>query len=194
MPTIHGDLFQSYAKIYYAPLGTDLPEITQDFDDAWPVPWVYVGETQSETTIVFEVPTTELTTEQSGIAAEIPSGAEVTTLETTLAEINAKTIQLTFGGTKTTSTDPAPHTVIEGGGTTAFNRVTWGIQGQYPLSDGGERPLMWQFYIGRSNVGGELVFGRESQSSIPLKIRAFPDPAKAKGVNTWKMVFLDDVV
>lgn len=193
MATKHGDLFQTYAKIYYAAIGTALPAITQDFDTAWPSPWVYAGETQSETTIIFEVPTTELTTEQSGIAAEIPSGAEVTTIETTLAEVNAKTIMLTFGGTKTLVESPAPHTKIEGGGTTAFDRYTWGIQGVYPLSDGGERPMFFQAYIGRANVGGELTFGRETQGAIPLKIRAFPDPAKAKGVNTWKFQYLDDV-
>jgi len=187
MPIEHSELFQSYAHAYYAPVGTDLPDIDTEFGEAWPSPWTYIGETQSEATIVFEVPTSELTTEQRGVALEVPNGAEVTTLETTLAEINAKTIQLTFGGTKTIVNTPVPHTVIKGGGVTTFDYSAFAIEGRFP--DG--RPLRILFYIARSTVGGELVFGRESQGSIPFKLRAFPDPAKAKGENTWEMQFLN---
>lgn len=62
-------------QIYWAPVGSAIPDITVTYGTAWPSPWVEVKDTVAGIQLTPQNPTDPLQGDRSGIVAYLPTGA-----------------------------------------------------------------------------------------------------------------------
>jgi hypothetical protein len=101
--------------------------------------------------------------------------AETLTLETSLAEFTLANLQLLWPGilTITPAAVGQPGTEkLVGGNAICLSTIQWGFEGLYQNEDCSVNLPLRFFCEGESEMGGQLEFGKATQTGLPLKVEA----------------------
>ena len=73
------------------------------------------------------------------------------------------------------------------GGVATIPEKAWGIEGSYVDEDGATFPIRIFIWKATAEAGGDLSFGKEDYTGIPLKLGALQDMTKANGQRLLKL-------
>ena len=192
MTEVVTDIIVTPATIWQAPVGEPLPDETSiAAGAAWGGNWSSIGYTGGPLTVAYEFEVVDVMIEQSLAPVNRKKSSEALRLETTMAELTAAAAKLAFGGgTISTTVAGASQKAFEDldlGGDADMDEYAWGFEGTYIDQDGAEQPVRFFIYRGTAQAGGELEFGRETQTGIPLQIAALADMTQDQGSRLFKL-------
>lgn len=183
------DILMSPAKIYYAAVGTALPNPNSvPYGTAWGGTWADLGYTLTPIEVGYSQDLFKLEVEQITLPIKGLITMEEVTIETTLAEITAVNMLLAFGGAVTTTAAGTSQVALEelkSGGNSSINYYAWGLEGLYVDSLNNQLPVRILIYRGSAVLNGNLSFSKKAPVGLPLQITAWADTTKALGAQLW---------
>src|SRR5574340_544819 len=179
------DILVAGATVWKAPVGTALPdETTVAAGAAWGGTWEQIGYTAAPLSVKVEKEQLDLMIQQAiGVVGRVNT-KENWSLETTLAEYAMDHLALALGGivgTTPAGAGQVGYDQYDAGGDTTLDRISFGFEGTYVSAAGNTHPVRLVVWIATAEAGAELEFGKETQTGIPLKIKAIQDLSKAAG-------------
>lgn len=183
------DILLSPAKIYYAAVGTALPNPNSiGYGTAWSGGWSDLGYTLTPITVGYSQEIFKLEVEQVTLPVKGLITMQEVTIETSLAEITAANMALAFGGTVTTTAAGTAQVALEelkSGGSSSITYYAWGLEGLYVDSSNNQLPVRVLIYRGSATLNGNLNFSKREAMGIPLQITAWADTTKTAGQQLW---------
>ncbi len=183
------DILLSPAKIYYAAVGTALPNPNSiGYGTAWGGSWSDLGYTLTPISVGYSQEIFKLEVEQVTLPVKGLITMEEVTIETTLAEITAANMLLAFGGAVTTTAAGTAQVALEelkSGGSSSITYYAWGLEGLYVDSSNNQLPVRMLIYRGSAVLNGSLNFSKREAVGIPLQITAWADTTKTAGQQLW---------
>ncbi len=183
------DILLSPAKIYYAAVGTALPDPNSiGYGTAWGGSWSDLGYTLTPISVGYSQEIFKLEVEQVTLPVKGLITMEEVTVETTLAEITAANMLLAFGGAVTTTAAGTAQVALEelkSGGSSSITYYAWGLEGLYVDSNNNQLPVRMLIYRGSAVLNGSLNFSKREAVGIPLQITAWADTTKTAGQQLW---------
>jgi hypothetical protein len=183
------DILQSPARIFYAAVGTALPNPNSvAYGAAWTAPWADLGYTLNPITVSYNKEIFKLMVEQVTLPIKGTTTDEEVVIETTLAEITAANLMLAFGGSIGTTAAGTAQVALEelkSGGSSALSYYAWGIEGLYVDASNNQLPVRILIYRGSAVLNGNMQFAKAAAMGIPLQITAWADTTKAAGQQLW---------
>lgn len=183
------DILLSPAKIYYAAVGTALPNPNSiGYGTAWGGSWSDLGYTLTPISVGYSQEIFKLEVEQVTLPVKGLVTMEEVTIETTLAEITAANMLLAFGGAVTTTAAGTAQVALEelkSGGSSSITYYAWGLEGLYVDSSNNQLPVRMLIYRGSAVLNGSLNFSKREAVGIPLQITAWADTTKTAGQQLW---------
>ncbi len=183
------DILLSPAKIYYAAVGTALPNPNSiGYGTAWGGSWSDLGYTLTPISVGYSQEIFKLEVEQVTLPVKGLITMEEVTIETTLAEITAANMLLAFGGAVTTTAAGTAQVALEelkSGGSSSITYYAWGLEGLYVDSNNNQLPVRMLIYRGSAVLNGSLNFSKREAVGIPLQITAWADTTKTAGQQLW---------
>lgn len=183
------DILLSPAKIYYAAVGTSLPNPNSiGYGTAWGGSWADLGYTLTPISVGYSQEIFKLEVEQVTLPVKGLITMEEVTVETTLAEITAANMLLAFGGAVTTTAAGTAQVALEelkSGGSSSITYYAWGLEGLYVDSSNNQLPVRMLIYRGSAVLNGSLNFSKREAVGIPLQITAWADTTKTAGQQLW---------
>lgn len=183
------DILLSQAKIYYAAVGTALPNPNSiGYGTAWGGGWSDLGYTLTPISVGYSQEIFKLEVEQVTLPVKGLVTMEEVTVETTLAEITAANMLLAFGGAVTTTAAGTAQVALEelkSGGSSSITYYAWGLEGLYVDSSNNQLPVRMLIYRGSAVLNGSLNFSKREAVGIPLQITAWADTTKTAGQQLW---------
>jgi hypothetical protein len=183
------DILQSPARIFYAAVGTALPNPNSvGYGAAWTAPWVDLGYTLNPITVSYNKEIFKLMVEQVTLPIAGTTTDEEVMIETTLAEITAANLMLAFGGSIGTTAAGTAQVALEelkSGGSSALTYYAWGIEGLYVNASNVQLPVRILIYRGSAVLNGNMQFAKAAAVGIPLQITAWADTTKTAGQQLW---------
>lgn len=183
------DILLSPAKIYYAAVGTALPNPNSiGYGTAWGGGWSDLGYTLTPISVGYSQEIFKLEVEQVTLPVKGLVTMEEVTVETTLAEITAANMLLAFGGAVTTTAAGTAQVALEelkSGGSSSITYYAWGLEGLYVDSSNNQLPVRMLIYRGSAVLNGSLNFSKREAVGIPLQITAWADTTKTAGQQLW---------
>jgi hypothetical protein len=192
-PTV-ANIVKSGAKLYRAPVGEALPDVTTVvYGAAWGGNWEQFGYSKEPMKMGYE-------SDEFGIEVEEELGElrrvrvkEGMTMETILAELTAEYLQAAASN-QDDVTEVAAGAAQRGyeetglGGVVTLSEYAWGIEGMHLADDGSEFPIRVFIWKATSTVNGQLTFGWKDSDyvGIPIQIKALVDPSKSAGQKLCK--------
>lgn len=178
------------AKVWYAPVGTALPDETSvAFDASWGGSWTQLGFTKTPISFNYQTTVFEVEVEQVNGAIKQTKTKEVATIETTLAELTGDNLALATDGTLTSTAAGAGQKAYErvvGGGDPTISEYAWGFEGEYVDDAGASFPIRFFLYRGSAIMNGALTFAKADYPGIPLQVKALNDTSKATGAQIFE--------
>ena len=185
------DLIVGPARVFYAPVGEALPdESSIGYGDAWGGNWTEVGTTKVPVTVKYEVERGEAMVEQSTAVLKRWIKTEKLALETVLAELSTAHMGLLLEGTETTTAAGAGQVgmkELEVGDTWQMSERAWGFEGLYKTDAGAEFPIRLFVYRATSVINGDMEFGKNDTTGMPLRVEALADVSQAAGKRLMKI-------
>lgn len=183
------DILVSPARIYYAAVGTALPNPnTVGYGAAWGGGWSDLGYTLTPISVGYSQDLFKLEVEQVTLPVKGMITMEEVTIETTLAEITAANLSLAFGGSIGTTAAGTAQVALEelkSGGDSSIDYYAWGLEGLYITSANVSLPVRMLIYRGSAVLNGSLQFSKRAAVGIPLQITAWADTTKTAGQQLW---------
>lgn len=178
-------VLKSNAICYHAPLGTAKPLDTVDFEEQWPDPWERVGVTNAELKLGYTFDEILLEVQEFTGPLDRSKDKERVMLETGLAQIEGRLMQIAYGGGKVTTVAAAAGVagkdVFSIGGDSHLEKRIWAFEGVRVLEDGTEFPVRCYIWRATAVGGGEMSFSRSAYTGMPLKIGGLIDTTKPRG-------------
>lgn len=179
------DILVSPATIYYAPVGTAVPdETTVAYGAAWGGQWVNLGFTLEPISLSYETETFELEVEQITLPVRRVRTTETVTIETVLAEMTATNLSLVVDGTVTTTaagTGQVGFDEIAAGGRVDLSEYAFGFEGFRLTANNVRLPVRFFLYRGNAVLNGQLTFAKSAGVGIPIQIKALPNTSQSAG-------------
>lgn len=183
------DILLSPARIFYAAVGTPLPNPNSvAYGAAWTAPWADLGYTLAPITVGFNQEIYKLEVQQVTLPIKGLITMQEVTIETTLAEITAANLLLAFGGAITTTAAGTSQVALEelkSGGSSSIPYYAWGLEGLYVDASNNQLPVRVLIYRGSAVLNGNLTFAKAEPVGIPLQITAWADTTKTAGQQLW---------
>lgn len=183
------DILMSPAKIYFAAVGTALPDPNSvGYGTAWGGAWSDLGYTLTPITVNYSQDLFKLEVEQLTLPVKGLITMEEVAIETTLAEITAANLSLAFGGTVATTAAGTAQVALEqliSGGSPNISYYAWGLEGLYVTAANVSLPVRMLIHRGSAVLNGALTFSKKEAVGIPLSITAWADTTKAIGAQLW---------
>ena len=172
------------ARVFYAPIGTALPDDDVAYGAEWTGDWQGIAQTLTPFTMNRDLTTVDVMIEQSTLPVKRVATEEKVSFETSLAELTGTHLQLAMEGTNTVTPPGAGQVGKEellAGGQAVLTERTWAVEGVYTTSAGLNFPIRLQIWRATAVLNGELTFSKADAAGIPLKIDALGDLTKPVG-------------
>lgn len=183
------DIIISPAKLYWANVGTALPDETSvAYDGTWSS-WNYLGTTLEPVKLTYNRETFELEVQQALSPLKHKVTKEVASIETILAEVSASALAIVMGGTSgatAAGSGQKGYFTVEAGGDGELIEYAWGFEG-YSVINNVKQPTRWFFYRGVATPTGEVSFAKAEPAGLGIRIDAHPDTTLAIGKQLWVM-------
>lgn len=181
------DIIVSPASIWYAPVGTAVPdETTVAVGASWGGSWTNLGYTLEPIQVSLETETFSLTVEQLTIPVRQIRTAMNISFSTVLAELTGTNLALVTDGTKVT--------MAAGVGQKGFDEITvdagktdvslyaFGIEGVRVTNTNVRVPV--RVFIPRGSIvsDGDITFAKGAGVGVPVKITALADVSNGTGL------------
>ncbi len=197
MPEAIGDLLKSKATVWYAPIGTALPDETSvAAGAAWGSGWVKMGWTKEPVKFKYEYEEMEFTVDQILGPLDRRKINEHVTIETILAETTALNLALASGGESadvTTTAAGAGQKAYEElaiGGDPFMEKYIFGFEGILYDSTDTAQPV--RVFLDRATffLNGELEFSQanDDYAGIPLQVKGLANTASSNRMFKWQRV------
>lgn len=179
------NILATYAKIWYAPVGTAIPDETSvAYGASWGGSWAYLGDTLTPLTVGTSTTKRQVKVQQSTAPVkEFMTGQEFT-LKTVLAEHTPGAYNLLWQGTLTATAAGASqkaYSELVFGGESAIPQYKWGFEILYQDTNGVNHPWRYIFHKGSVSQDGDLEFDRENEKGIPVSITILSDTSLPLG-------------
>ena len=174
------DVLVSPATVWYAPVGTPLPNVSTVLAGAaWTAPWVNLGYTLEPTNLNMAVTPFDLFVQQLTVPLRTIRTQVDVMLETVMAEFTANTLKLATDGTVVTT--------AAGAGASGRDEITvlankvdvslfaFGIEGIRVTDANVRLPVRIFIPRGSATQNGPIVFAKDAGIGIPLQFKAFAD-------------------
>lgn len=182
------DIIVSPAAVYYAPVGEPEVADTVAAGTDWGGNWISLGMTATPVSANYEVEEIDVKVEQFLSTVKRRKTSEDFTLETEMAELTLDNIQHGSQGTVVDTTagvgQPGKEE-LEVGGVSVLDELMWGFEGVYNEESGSPFPVRLYVWRATGMMNGALEFGKETQTGIPLQIKAL---ARESDGTLYKMV------
>jgi hypothetical protein len=158
--------------VWTSPVGTARPYEEVPYGANWPG-WKRLGYTDKPLTVNLEREIQKKMVEQAMSKIGSKVTGETLTLETSLAEFTLSNLQLLWPGilTITPASAGVPGTEkLVGGNAVCLSTIQWGFEGLYQNEDCSVNLPLRFYCIGEAEMGGQLEFGKATQTGIPLKV------------------------
>lgn len=160
--------------VWTSPVGT--PRVYEDvaYGANWPG-WKRLGYTDKPLTTNLEREVQKKMVEQAMAKIGSKVTSETLTIETSLAEFTLANLSLLWPGrlTITPAAVGQPGTErLTGGGYVCLSTLQWGFEGLYQNEDCSVNLPLRFFCEGEAEMGGELEFGKATQTGLPLRVEA----------------------
>lgn len=179
------DIMIAGATVWIAASGTDLPSSTSVLAGvAWGGGWTNIGYTSEPLTVNAEMEQLDAMIQQAIGAIKRVNTKEAWTFETSLAEFTMQNMLYIAGGTLATTAagvGQVGYEDLQGGGIVNITERAFGFEGTYVSAAGNTHPLRLGVYKATGQAGGEVEVGKETQTGLPLTIKALQDLTKAAG-------------
>lgn len=168
------DILITPVWVWTSPVGVARPYEEVAYGGNWPG-WRRLGYTNSPLTANLEREVQKKMVEQAMAKVGSKVTEETCTFETALAEFTLANLSLLWPGRLTiqypTTTQMGTER-LTGGGYACLSTLQWGFEGLYQNEDCTVN-LPFRFYcIGEAEMGGELEFGKATQTGLPLRVEA----------------------
>jgi hypothetical protein len=183
------DIIIGPARVFYAPIGTALPDDDLAYGAAWTGDWETIAQTLTPFTMNRDLTTVDVMIEQSTLPVKRVATEEKVSFETSLAELTGTHLQLAMEGENTVTAAGAGQVgkeVLLAGGQATLTERTWAVEGVYTTAAGVSFPIRVQIWRATAVLNGELSFGKADPAGIPLKIDALGDLTKPVGQQLFK--------
>jgi hypothetical protein len=184
------DILITPVWVWSSPVGTPRPYESVAYGAAWPG-WKRLGYTNSPLTSNLERERTNKMVEQAMSKVGSQVTGETLTFETALAEFTLANLQLLWPGilTITPAAVGQPGTErLVGGNKACLSTLQWGFEGLYQNEDCSVSLPLRFWCIGEAEMGGQLEFGKATQTGLPLRVEASFDFATGQLYEWFKVV------
>lgn len=176
------DIIASPASIWYAPVGTTLPdETTIAYGASWGGTWVNLGYTLEPITVNMTTERFDLMVQQLLVPVRSVRTLTDVMLETTLAEFSGTNLALVTDGTKTTTAAGASQKgydeITVDAADASMSLYAFGIEGVRIHSSNAQLPV--RVFLPRATIAlnGAMQFAKDAGAGLPVQIKALVDPA-----------------
>lgn len=174
------DILASPARIFYAPIGEALPNVsTVAYGAAWGGNWVDLGYTIDPVSVNLETETFDLKVQQLLTPVRTVRTAINATIETKLAEFTGANLVLAFDGTKTTTAPGAGQvgydTVRVKGEKPDMSMYAFGIEGFRIHSSNARLPVRIFIPQGTIKASSGPEFSNSAGVGVGVTITAMTD-------------------
>lgn len=181
------DIIVSPASIWYAPVGTAVPdETTVAAGASWGANWTNLGYTLEPVRVALEAETFDLTVEQLTIPVRTIRTAVNISFSTTLAELTGANLALVMDGTKTTTAAGAGQKgydeITVDAGKADVSLYAFGIEGVRVGNTNARLPVRLFIPRGSITTSGELTFAKGAGVGVPVVIKALADVSAGTGL------------
>ena len=184
------DIMIGAARVFYAPVGEELPADSLEYGGMWTGNWDEIALTKEALSMKRDASDYDVRVEQSTLPIRRVTTEEDVTFETTLAEFTGDYLALAMEGTNTATAAGAGQVGKEelvAGGEYFLTERTWAFEGMYVDASGNQFPVRIQIYRATSVLNGELKFTKSEEVGIPLEIKALGDLTKSVGAQVMTM-------
>lgn len=160
--------------VWTSPVGTARPYEEVAYGGNWPG-WKKLGYTATPLTTNLEREKQNKMVEQAMSKIGSTVTGETLTVETALAEFTLANLALLWPGRYTltpAAVGQAGTERLTGGNIACLSTLQWGFEGLYQNEDCTVNLPLRFFCIGEAEMGGELEFGKTTQTGLPLKVEA----------------------
>ena len=174
------DVLVSPATVWYAPVGTALPNPSTMLAGAtWTAPWKNLGYTLEPTNLTMNVTPFDLYVQQLTVPLRTIRTQVEVMLETVMGEFTADNLKLATDGTVVTT--------AAGSGASGRDEVTvlaskvdvslfaFGIEGVRVTDTNARVPVRIFIPRGSAVMNGNVTFAKDAGIGIPLQLKAFAD-------------------
>lgn len=181
------DIIVSPATIWYASVGTALPDETSIAVGAsWGGSWTNLGYTLEPVQVSLDTETFSLTVEQMTIPVRQIRTAVNISFSTTLAELTGENLALVTDGTKVTTAAGVGQKgfdeITVNAGKTNVSLYAFGIEGVRVTNANVRVPVRIFIPRGSITTNGDISFAKGAGVGIPVVITALADTSNGTGL------------